>query len=67
VKYFTDALHISASEEIKRRKQEEFQSILDDFLDNPQASANHLVLGMSLEQRREAMGHDTGNDVPTWV
>ena len=67
VKYFTDALHISASEEIKRRKQEEFQSILDDFLDCPQASANHLVLGMSLEQRREAMGRDTGNDVPTWV
>jgi len=67
VKYFTDALHISAAEEIKRRKQEDFQSILDDFLDCPQASANHLVLGMSLEQRREAQGRDTGNDVPTWV
>jgi len=67
VKYFTDALHISAAEEIKRRKQEDFQSILDDFLDCPQASANHLVLGMSLEQRKEAQGRDTGNDVPTWV
>ena len=67
VKYFTDALHISASEEIKRRKQEDFQNILEDFLDSPQASANHLVLGMSLEQRREAMGRESGNEVPTWT
>ena len=66
VKYFTDALHISASEEIKRRKQEEFQSILEDFIDSPKASANHLVLGMTLEQRREAMGRESGNEVPTW-
>ena len=67
VKYFTDALHISATEEIKKRKRDEFQSILDDFLDRPQASANHLVLGMSLEQRREAMGRESGNEVPTWT
>ena len=66
VKYFTDALHISASEEIKRRKQEEFQSILDDFLDNPQASANHLVLGMDVNQRQQARGNSNGNSVPTW-
>ena len=66
VKYFTDALHISATEEIKKRKRDEFQSILDDFLDRPQASANHLVLGMSLEQRREAMGRESGNELPTW-
>ena len=67
VKYFTDALHISAAEEIKRRKQEDFQNLLEDFLDSPQASANHLVLGMSLEQRREAMGRESGNELPTWT
>ena len=67
VKYFTDALHISAAEEIKRRKQEEFQTILEDFLESPKASANHLVLGMTLEQRREAMGRESGNEVPTWT
>ena len=67
VKYFTDALHISASEEIKRRKQEEFQSILEDFIDSPKASANHLVLGMSLEQRREAQGRESGKELPTWT
>ena len=66
VKYFTDALHISAQEEIKRRKQLEFASILEDFLDNPQSSANHIVMGMSLEQRQEARGRETGNELPNW-
>ena len=66
VKYFTDALHISAQEEIKRRKQLEFASILEDFLDNPKSSANHLVMGMSLEQRQEARGRETGNELPNW-
>ena len=66
VKYFTDALHISAQEEIKRRKQLEFQNILEEFIENPQSSANHLVLGMSLEQRQEAQGRELGNDVPNW-
>ena len=66
VKYFTDALHISAQEEIKRRKQLEFVSILEDFLDNPQSSANHIVMGMSLEQRQEARGRESGNELPNW-
>ena len=66
VKYFIDALHISALDQIKDRKQEEFENMLADFLDNPQSSANHMVLGMSLEQREEARGHDTGNSVPNW-
>ena len=63
---FTDALHISAQEEIKRRKQLEFQNILEDFLDRPQSSANHLVMGMTLEQRQEAAGREEGNEVPNW-
>ena len=66
VKYFTDALHISAQEEINRRKQLEFASILEDFIDNPQSSANHIVMGMSLEQRQEARGRESGNELPNW-
>ena len=66
MKYFTDALHISAQEEIKRRKQLEFENILQDFLDRPQSSANHLVMGMSLEQRQEAAGREEGNELPSW-
>ena len=66
VKYFIDALHISALDQIQDRKKEEFANILADFLDNPESSANHMVLGMSLEQREEARGKDTGNSVPNW-
>ena len=66
VKYFIDALHISALDQIKDRKSEEFANMLADFIDNPQSSANHLVLGMSLEQREEARGRETGNSVPNW-
>ena len=67
VKYFTDALHISAQDQIRDRKQEEFESMLAEYLDDPQASANHMVLGMSLEQREQARGIDTGeSSVPNW-
>ena len=66
VKYFTDALAISATEQIKLRQREEFNDMLESFLDDPQSSANHIVLGMNLEQRKEARGKDSGNPVPTW-
>ena len=67
VKYFTDALSISATEQIKLRQQEEFKDMLESFLDDPESSANHLVLGMNLQQRKEARGKDTKNPFPTWV
>ena len=66
VKYFIDALHISALDQIKDRKSEEFADMLAEFLDDPQASANHMVLGMNLEQRQQARGNETGNRVPNW-
>ena len=49
------------------RELEEFNDMLQDFLENPESSANHIVLGMNLEQRRKARGKETGNSVPTWV
>ena len=66
VKYFTDAMGISAYEAVKMRKQEEWQDILDTFIDDPIAATNHLVMGMNLEQRRKARGK-TKSSVPTWV
>jgi len=66
VKYFTDAMGISAYEAVKMRKQEDWQDILDTFLDDPQAATNHLVLGFSLDQRRQARGK-TKKSVPHWV
>ena len=67
VKYFTDALSISANEAIKDRKREEWNSLLQDFIDNPQSSANHLVFGMNREQRDKARGLEQGKSVNTWV
>ena len=67
VKYFTDALSISANEAIKLRHQEEFKDMLESFLDDPQSSANHIVMGMNLDQRKKARGLQNKKSVPTWV
>lgn len=67
VKYFTDAMGISAHEAVKMRKQEEWNDILETFIDDPVAATNHLVMGMNLEQRRKARGKTTKRVVPTWI
>ena len=67
VKYFTDAMSISASEAIAMRKRDEWNSIMADFLEHPTKATNHLVLGMSKEQRDSARGHNGHSSVPTWV
>ena len=66
VKYFTDALSISAQDQIRLRKAEEWEYTLQEFIDNPQASANHLVMGYDLDQRRECQGLDDYNDHYNW-
>jgi len=67
VKYYTDALSISAERQILQRRVEEFESILQDTISNPEDSANHLVFGMNKEQRQRARGLASGKSVPTWV
>ena len=66
VQYYTDALGISALEAIKNRKRDEWNSMIEEMIDDPQASANHMVFGMNLEQRQQARGNSK-NSVPTWV
>ena len=66
IKYFTDAMGISALEAIKDRKRTEWNAMLEEFFDDPQSSANHLVLGMNLTQRQQANSNPE-NSVPTWV
>ena len=66
VQYYTDAMGISALEAIKDRKRTEWNSMLEEFFDDPQSSANHLVLGMNLQQRQQAKGNSK-NSIPTWV
>ncbi len=67
VKYFTDSLGISAYEAVKQRKQEDWNDMLEQFIDDPQAATDHLILGFDLEQRRQARGHRGKSSVPTWI
>ena len=67
VKWYTDALAISAERNIRDKKDLEFLEHLESWIDDPQAEANHMVLGMNLNQRREARGITKGKRVPTWV
>jgi len=67
VKYFTDAMSISAYEAVKARRQEDWADLLETFLDDPQSATDHLVLGFSLDQRRAARGASKGRGIPTWV
>ena len=66
VKYFTDAMAISANQEIAKRKFEEWQDLEQAWKDDPQSAANHMVLGMTHKQRQQARGL-AKNSVPTWV
>ena len=66
VKYFTDAMAISANQEIAKRKFEEWQDLEQAWKDDPQSAANHMVLGMTYKQRQQARGL-AKNSVPTWV
>jgi hypothetical protein len=67
VKYFTDAMSISAYETVKVRRQEDFLDQLESWLDDPQQAASHMVLGMDLEQRKKARQLAGKKSVPTWV
>jgi len=66
VKYFTDAMSISAQEVIKQRKREDWNDMLESFLDDPQSATNHLALGFNLDQRRKARGNSKSQS-PTWI
>ena len=66
VKYFTDAFAISAQQQINLRKMEDWNDMLEAFVEDPQAMTNHLVLGMNVNQRQQARGSGK-NSVPTWI
>ena len=66
VKWYTDALALSATEQIKDRRQQGWLDHLEAWMDDPQAEANHMVMGMDLDQRREARG-STKSHTHTWM
>jgi hypothetical protein len=67
VKYFTDALAISAFENVKLRRQEDWNDLQEAWLDDPQAAASHMVFGFSIDQRKQARQLAGKKTVPTWV
>ena len=66
VKWFTDALSISADSVKLDREKQEWQDHLQAWMDDPQSEANFLALGMDFEQRQKARG-TAKNGVPTWI
>ena len=67
VKYYTDAMAISANETVKIRKREDWNQMMEEWLDDPQAAANHMAFGMGLDQRRQSNQLAGKKSVPTWV
>ena len=67
VKYYTDAMAISAQEQIAMRNLDDWNDLQEAWLDDPQSAAQHMVLGMSLSQRKQARGLKTNKSVSNWV
>ena len=67
VKYFTDVMAISANEQMKLNKQEDWKDMMDEWLDDPEAAANHMVFNMDIHQRRQSRQLKGKTSVHTWV
>lgn len=67
VKYFTDAMAISAYEAMKLVRQQDWQDMNEAWLDDPQSAANHMAFGMDLNTRQKARNLKTNKSVPHWV
>ena len=67
VKYYTEALAISANEAIIDRKRLEWQDMERQWLENPKQAANEMAFGMDLNTRQKARQLKGDNQVYTWV
>jgi hypothetical protein len=67
VKYFTDSLSISAYEQMKLAKQDDWNDIMQSYLDDPQQATNHLVFGMDVNQRQQARLKNGNKTTHNWV
>ena len=66
IQYFTDAMSISAQEQVNMRKRDDWNDLLVSSIEDPQGSANHLVLGFDKDQRQQAR-RNSQTSVPNWV
>jgi hypothetical protein len=67
VKYYTDALAISAYEQMKLDKQEDWKDMEEAWLDDPISAANHMAFGMDLNTRKRARQLKGKTSVSHWV
>jgi len=67
VKYYTDAMAISAYETMKLQRREDWNNMEELWRDDPQQAANSMVFGMDLNTRKHAKNLKTQKSVPTWV
>ena len=67
VKYYTDALAISANLAIQDRLQQEWLDENEAWLTNPEQAVNHMAFGMTLQQRQKARQLKGSSHVAKWV
>jgi hypothetical protein len=67
VKYFTEALAISAQEQIILQKRNDWNDMLEAWMDDPESAATHLAFGMNLDQRKQARQIKGKKTVHTWI
>ena len=67
VKYYTDAMAISAREQMKLEKREDWLDAQEAWLEDPQSAANHLVFGMDINMRKKARQLKGKTSVSNWV
>ena len=67
IKYFTDALAISADEQMRLDKLDDWNDAQQAWLDDPQAAANHMAFGMNLATRKQARQLSGQTSIQNWV
>ena len=58
---------ISAYEQMKLEKQEDWKDMVDMFMDDPQTATDCLVFGMNMDQRKQVQLGKGKKSVHTWV
>ena len=67
IKYYTDAMAISANQQMILQKQEDWNDMMEAWIDDPEAAASHMVMNMPLNLRKKARGLKDNKSVHTWV
>ena len=67
VKYYTDALVISAYEKMKEIRQEEWQDQEQMWANDPNKLSLKMAFGMNLRQRNESRKREEKKVVHHWV